>query len=103
MSERWPISHYHRKKIIDYLDETISDKNIGPEHRLRASDQMGKLDYLNLKVRELDIKERPSHVVHTNLSLDQLKARALEKLQELGLSLDSLPPEQRKLLEVQST
>lgn len=97
--ERWPISHSHRQKIVAYLDETVSDKGMAPEHRLRASEQMGRLDFLNLKVRELDIKERPTHVVHTNLTIEQLKARALERIKELGISVDALPPDQQRLLE----
>lgn len=84
--ERWPITSELRERVVDELLTTLNSPNLDCSLRLTAARTVAQIDALNLKEKELQIRREPKHIVHTNMSTEELVARVKELQGDLGLT-----------------
>lgn len=86
IKERWPMTGDMRERIVEetygILEETDDDKL-----KLLAANTLVKVDGLNLKERELQIRSQPKTIIHANMTMDELNERMQLLQSELGISL----------------
>lgn len=86
VTERWPIPPSLREKIITQLEETIDSPILDLSLKLTAARTAVSIDALNLKEKELKIRSQPKHIIHTNMSTEELLGRVRELQEELGIA-----------------
>lgn len=83
---RWPVRDATRIKVVESIEKIIEkDPTCLKEYELQllACRTLVSIDSLNLKDEEL---RQPKHVIHTNLTVSELKEQIESKLQNLGLA-----------------
>ncbi len=92
IKERWPIEARMRHKVVEHTFDVLEDDDKDDHLRMTAANVLVKIDGLNLKEKELTIRAAPKHVIHTNMSVEELEARVTELQEELGFELKHQQP-----------
>ncbi len=84
--DRWPVPQETRVEVITHITKVLSDPEKDDNLKNNVARTLVAIDGLNLKQEELRIREKPKHVIHTNMSMDELEGRISELQEELGIS-----------------
>ena len=89
--ERWPVNAQHRHNVLDLVTDILDNPEASLKDKIRASKLIIDADKINLVEQANRIRTMPKHVIHTNVSTEELITQVQGKLKELGL--DELPQE----------
>lgn len=89
--ERWPVSDDARARAVLDTEQVLKTPDIDNKTRLLAIRTLLQMDALNLKEKEIEEKSKPKHMIHTNMSMEELEASIKEKLAGLGVTAEELP------------
>lgn len=86
INQRWPVKPETREKIVEELEQNISDTD--PVIKMRALKHLIEIDKLNLKSEELDIKRNPpvQKHVYAEMSMEEIEERLKLAQEELGIT-----------------
>lgn len=92
ITERWPIEARMRHRVVEHTFDVLTNSEKEDSLRMTAANTLVKIDGLNLKQKELEIRVAPKHVIHTNMSLDELEERVKVLQEELGFEVKHTQP-----------
>ena len=93
VQERWPVSAETRLAILKHTEDIINDTKIEATTRLTAVHRIIQIDALNLKEQEIKVKAQPKHIIHTNMSTEDLMKSIGGLLAELNLTAEEADPQ----------
>lgn len=102
VKERWPVSNAARLAAVKDTEKIINDPSIEAKLRMTAVRNLLEMDKVNLKETEIRDRRLPKHVIHTNLSTEDLLAEIQRKAAALGISPDQLQHVPMKRIEAKS-
>lgn len=99
LQERWPVSNAARLRAVEDTESIIGDKSVEAKLRMTAVRNLLEMDKVNLKETEIRDRRMPKHVIHTNMTTEELLLEVKRKAELLGIPVDQLHQLPTKVIE----
>lgn len=82
----WPVTARNKERAVKEVIDVLDDQEADTRTRMSAIRTLTMMEGLNLKEEENRIRQQPKHIIHTDLSTEELMEKVQTMMGELGLN-----------------